>query len=271
MKYFNHFNLIPYIDVALMDTYTLTHNPKFMNIAFTLDCSIEVLKEKLKVSKTVYIHPNGIEKWKPIVFELNPDIKLFIFFGSDIFIDNDIQEFGKQFPETEFWIQNYTGIEGGRYKILPIGVNQDYTGTITKDKLLGISYVSNTGGFRREFLQYLNYDTKIHKWLLPKGDISTYLENLSKCYFSVCPMGNGFDTFRFWESLMVKAIPIVLAHDFYDNLLFQYPNIPIIVLKSWDELETLDLSVDKYNSLWNDVDIVLESYWINKIYKYIVE
>ena len=265
MKYFNHLNLIPYIDVALMDTYTLTHNPKFMNIAFTLDCSMNVLKEKLNVSKTIYIHPNVIDKWKPILFEFNPEIKLFIFFGSDIFIDNEIQEFGKQFPDCEFWIQNYTGVEGGRYKILPIGVNQDCAETIIKEKLLGISYVSATGGFRREFLQYLNYNTKIHKWLLPKSDIPNYLENLSKCYFSVCPMGNGFDTLRFWESLMVKAIPIVLAHDFYENLLFQYPSIPMIVLNSWDELETLDLSIEKYNVLWKDIDICLESYWRNKI------
>jgi hypothetical protein len=56
MKYFNHLNLIPYIDVALMDTYTLMHNPKFMNIAFTLDCSLELLKEKLKVSKSYISH-----------------------------------------------------------------------------------------------------------------------------------------------------------------------------------------------------------------------
>ena len=262
MKYFNHHSLIHYIDIALMDTYTLTHNPKFINIAVTFDSDYN---EKLTNSKIIYIHPNVIDKWKTIVFELNINPKLFLFFGSDISIDNEIQEFGSRFPEAEFWIQNYTGILAGPYKILPIGINEDYIGSIVKTHTLGISYISDNGGFRREFLQYLHYNTNLHKYLLPKSDIPTYLENLSKCYFSVCPMGNGFDTLRFWESLMVKAILIVLAHDFYENLKFQYNDIPMIILNSWDELESLDLSVDKYNSLWNDVDIILESYWVGKI------
>ena len=84
-------------------------------------------------------------------------------------------------------------------------------------------------------------------------------------------MGNGFDTLRFWESLMVKAIPIVLAHDFYENLKFQYNHIPMIVLNSWDELDSIELTAEKYNALWKDIDIILESYWRNKIYKYIIE
>lgn len=265
MKYFNHHSLIPYIDVALMNTYTLTHNPKFNDIAYTFESDMEVLKEKLINSKIIYIHPNVIDSWKPILFNLNINPKLFLFFGSDVFIDNEIQEFGNLFPNAEFWIQNYTGILYGPYKIMPIGVNQDYNGIIIKEQILGISYISDNGGFRKDFLQYLHYNTKLHKYLLPKSDIPAYLENLSKCYFSVCPMGNGFDTLRFWESLMVKSIPIVLAHDFYENLLFQYPNIPIIILQSWDELDTLELTLEKYTILWNDVDIILKSYWMSKI------
>jgi len=262
MKYFNHLNLIPYIDIALMDDYTLKHNQSFSSIACTLNSDY---KDKLNNSKVVYIHPNVIEKWKPILFELKPNFKLFIFFGSDIFIDNEIQEFKLHFPNTEFWIQNYTGVEAGCYKILPIGVNEDYVGEIIKEKMLGISYLSNTGGFRRDFLQYLNSNTDMHKYLLPKCDLQQYYNNLSKCYFSVCPMGNGFDTLRFWESLMVKAIPIVLRHDFYENLLFQYDDIPMIILNSWDELETLELSITKYNSLYKEVNIILEDYWKSKI------
>ena len=148
-----------------MDTYTLTHNPKFMNIGVKLDFTMDILKEKLSNSKIIYIHPNVIDKWKVILFEIDFNPTLFLFFGSDISIDNEIKEFGNLFPNAEFWIQNYTGIEGGKYKILPIGVNQDYNAIIIKEQILGISYISDNGGFRKDFLQYLHYNTKLHKYI----------------------------------------------------------------------------------------------------------
>lgn len=265
MKYFHHLSLVPYIDIALMDNYTLQNNQVFVNKAVLFDCDSEILKNKLATSKIIYIHPNVIDVWKPKLFEIEFDPKLFIFFGSDIFIDNEIQEFGNRFPNAKFWIQNYTGVESGPYTILPIGVNCDYTNEITKSQILGISHVTDTGGFRKEFIRFLNATPLLHKDCLQKASMDIYLENLSKCYFSVCPMGNGFDTLRFWESLMVKAIPVVLAHDYYENLRFQYNKLPFIVLNSWDQLETYNFSIELYNFLWSDSTIIYENYWTKNL------
>ena len=44
-----------------------------------------------------------------------------------------------------------------------------------------------------------------------------YIQQVSNYKFNICPFGNGLDTHRIWESLMVNTIPVVLKHDFYSN------------------------------------------------------
>jgi hypothetical protein len=104
---------------------------------------------------------------------------------------------------------------------------------------------------------------------MPKLPMEEFYDLLSQFYFNVCPMGNGFDTLRFWETLMVGCIPIVKKHDFFDNLLFHYPKLPIIVVDSWKDLPVLlkTLTQEKYNELWESADIsVLDNeYWIRML------
>ena len=82
-------------------------------------------------------------------------------------------------------------------------------------------------------------------------------------------MGNGFDTLRFWESLMLKTIPIVKEHTFYDALKEYYPKLPYIKVSSWDDLPALveSLTIEKYNEMMKDFDIecLKESFWLNQI------
>jgi hypothetical protein len=81
-------------------------------------------------------------------------------------------------------------------------------------------------------------------------------------------MGNGFDTHRFWETLMVGTIPIIKSHDYFDNLLFQYPNLPVVVVRSWEQLPLLidSLSQEKYNELFQNanIDVIMSEFWEKK-------
>ena len=56
--------------------------------------------------------------------------------------------------------------------------------------------------------------------------------------FNLCPVGNGFDTHRIWESLLVKTIPIMVDSEFTRNLASL--NFPILVLDSWENLNKLN-------------------------------
>jgi len=77
-----------------------------------------------------------------------------------------------------------------------------------------------------------------------------YLNNLSKFKYSICPAGNGLDTYRMWESLYLKVIPVCITNplvDFYSKI------FPIVVLDSWDDFNETNMNVscdwENYNLL----------------------
>jgi hypothetical protein len=274
MSFFHYEDVIPYLDLALLDSETIVTNPNYASKAVTLETVPAIVSKKLYESKIVYIHPDSYARWKNILILLHSrkplPIKLIIMSGSDYYFDDDVlMDLYNKLDSTEFWIQNYTGVKAERISILPIGVAGQYEGEIEKNYLFGISYFSNTGGFREEFIKYLNEYDEMKQYCTPKVPKEDFYSMLSKFYYNVCPMGNGFDTHRFWETLMVGTVPIVKSHDFYDNLLFQYPKLPIIVVKSWEELPSIidSLSQERYNKLWDSADVSsgLYEYWINKI------
>ena len=272
MKYFHYENLIPYLDMALLDKKTILTNPHYAHIGYTLESNPRYVAKKLYESSNIYIHPDSYTQWKTILMLLNKrkplPLKLIVFSGSDYFFeDNIVVELKEAFVNTEFWVQNYTGLTKA-FTILPIGVKEDYNESIEKNYLFGISYAANNGGFREEFIEFLNDYEDMKVYCMPKVSTTEFYPLLSQFYFSTCPMGNGFDTHRFWECLMVGTIPIVKAHEYYDNLLFQYPNLPILVVKRWEELPELIKSLDTklYNELFDkaNLDILLSSYWETK-------
>jgi len=274
MRFFHYEDVIPYLDLALLDSETIVTNPNYASKAVTLETKPAEVAKKLYESKIVYIHPDSFEKWNNILVLLHKrkplPIKLIIMSGSDYYFDDDLlNNLYSNLTSTEFWIQNYTGVKGERISILPIGVAGQYNGDLEKNYLFGISYFSNSGGFREQFIEFLNDHEEMKKFCTPKVPKEEFYETLSKFYYNVCPMGNGFDTHRFWETLMVGTIPIVKSHDFYDNLLFQYPKLPIIVVKSWEELPTIieSFTQERYNELWNKADISsgLYNYWVDKL------
>ncbi len=98
-----------------------------------------------------------------------------------------------------------------------------------------------------------------------------YIKELSRSKFSICPEGNGLDTHRFWESLILETVPIVLKTEFINN--FKDHQIPILVLENWNDLLEFDyenlneiytnfhkkLTAGKYNNLEYWENIIKES------------
>jgi len=87
------------------------------------------------------------------------------------------------------------------------------------------------------------------------GNLSdeAYINVLAKYCFCLCPRGNGLDTYRFWESLYVKTIPIIIKNDVIPQFI---DKVPVIVLKNWEQLQSTELKYDYWDS-----DIIKTSYW----------
>ena len=91
----------------------------------------------------------------------------------------------------------------------------------------------------------------------------SYYGLLSRYKFVLSPPGYGLDCHRTWEALYVGAIPIVLSSSI-DSL---YEGLPILVVKSWDEI-TESFLERRYNEIMDkkcDISRMYMGYWISKI------
>jgi len=94
-------------------------------------------------------------------------------------------------------------------------------------------------------------------WNTKKNKEEYFLELASHRY-AICPRGNGLDTHRIWECLYLDVIPIIISNDD-----IKINNLPIIVLKSWSELTT----INTFSNLQNEKLTI--TYYNKIIYNYI--
>lgn len=69
---------------------------------------------------------------------------------------------------------------------------------------------------------------------------------MSRYKFNISPKGNGSDTHRFWESLMVDTFPIVVRSPFTKNM--ENLGVPAIYLDSWSDLASYN--TEKLNEIY---------------------
>lgn len=82
-------------------------------------------------------------------------------------------------------------------------------------------------------------------------ELEKYFQTLSTHKFVICPEGNGIDTYRFWESLYLEAVPICKK-----NLLTEYfaKDFPVVLLDNWQDLD-LSILEETYESIhWKDLE-----------------
>ena len=270
MAFFHHRSIFPYID------YVLTSKEKKESLddmlqdkcIFYTDSPKDV-REKLSNAKILYIYPDSFDQWTDILLFLHQkkplSVKLFLLFGSDISISYEHMEtIFAFFDKTEFWIQNWTG-NHPRATLLPIGMSDilpvvDYK----KETDLGISFLHHYIGCeaRDDFFVYLHSHPEVLPFCFPKLPFQKYCQLLAKCNYHTCVMGEGFDTFRFWESLALGTVPVVKEHPFYDSIQRQYPIIPMLRLESWFSLLE---ETQKEPAAFPHMPFLYEDYWIGKI------
>lgn len=95
-----------------------------------------------------------------------------------------------------------------------------------------------------------------------------YIKKLSNYKFSICPIGNGLDTHRFWESISVHTLPIVENSEFIQN--FNKLGVPMLILENWNDIENINEATliniyeDNYKK-FNTENFLSIEFWINKI------
>jgi len=261
------------MDCALMDTNTIETNAIFKSIGFTEKDSPKKVAEKLYNSRVVFIHPDGFDYWSDVLVILEQQkvlpIKLFIFGGSDYFFDDEVMEIMTCFFATsKFFISNYVGSHPNCI-MTPLGCSLHYTNEIVKKCNFAIPNITLNCGYRYDFCKFIDRNDNFKPYILPNLPVHVYLDVLASLRFSTAPRGNGHDTGRFWECLMLGVIPIVERDIFYERLREIYPKLPFIMLDKWDDLDSMldTLNEEKYKEIFesSDLTIIAAEFWINKV------
>ena len=82
-----------------------------------------------------------------------------------------------------------------------------------------------------------------------------YWDHLSKARYNICPFGAGFDTSRFYESLCLHTIPVVLDSQMYRKM--EKDGCPILFVDSFDSL-TGDMLNERYDELFSKFETYIE-------------
>lgn len=265
-KYFR-FSSYPYVSG---DTFRSMSN-------HVIDEISDIKLSKVNNQDIIFVKTDYLNYFFEEVFpKLTDEIKL-ITHNSDYEIDNKYISLIKNSNITWF-AQNLTidTKEFNMFKPIPIGLeNRSY---LKNGKL---SHFKEKNLFKGEKLTKIycsfNFSTnneRIYIYNLIKDhneivfsrfkDHKRFIHDLSKYQFNLCPEGNGIDTHRLWESLMLGVVPIVKKNNFIKNL--SDHKIPMLVLDEWTDLLKLtkqDLN-EIYSSKKNEIennDYLFIDYW----------
>ena len=114
--------------------------------------------------------------------------------------------------------------------------------TIEKTNLIYFNFSLSTHGSRIDCYNKLK-DILKQNSKKPKEE---YFKDLASHRFAICPRGNGLDTHRLWECFYLDVIPIIIKSDFIN-----IPNLPMIILNDWSELDFSKLNTISFNNLKN--------------------
>jgi hypothetical protein len=124
-------------------------------------------------------------------------------------------------------------------RLIPIILNTSLSKS--KEYLLYMNFNIHSGRIK-ERVECRNYFINFD-WIKFEDLVSEeqYYKNLSSSKYSLCPIGAGLDTHRFYESIFFDTIPIVKRNEISDL----HIKFPCIVVNNWDDINQYYLS-DNY-------------------------
>lgn len=106
--------------------------------------------------------------------------------------------------------------------------------------------------------EYITSDICLTHQEINKKSYSNYINNILDHKMVVCPEGNGVDSHRVWETLLLGRVPIVRK----SKVMNHFSDLPILYLDDWDELKNLKSLKQTYESIkCNSVEKLNFKYW----------
>lgn len=226
-----------------------------------------------------------------------------IFFENDFFVIKDLNNNFltnikySSFPKNiKHWFAQNNLTEFDFIKNLPLGIGNDtecfldghgFTSQIFTEKIkpliigsakkdfdkitksIYVNFDVNTNLNHR--MQILNYCNRIGLEINTENlNFSEYCKKIKEYKAVLCPCGNGLDTFRFYETILLNRVPILLKYDNYKIYENFYSKFPCIIMNSIEELSEKEILEQKINDVLSHFEkkAVSFSYWEREILKF---
>lgn len=206
--------------------------------------------------------------------------------------NNDIEILNN--PYLIKWFGTFPAISHPKFSPLPLGPKANWKETMILSEYMNTNIYDiaskdiNPLVHNRKSLLYCNFSNttsnpyiKEHKncriklWEILKNikipvtngkSQKDYLTDLSIYVYCLCPPGNGCDSHRLWEALMMNCIPVVIKYEPISEL---YKNLPVLVLDKWEDLtvELLNSKKEYFSNFDFNRELIYKKYYIDKIKK----
>ncbi len=178
------------------------------------------------------------------------------------------------------WYTVNVGYEHNNLKPIPIGLASSFSkknlnssdfklfdkyNFSSSEVSLYINFQKNTNFKERKNIVKLFQNENWVKIDDPNLDKKSYMKNLVKYTFVLCPWGNGVDTHRLWETLYSGSIPITKKHPTYNY----EEKLPILFVNDFEEInyDTLEEFLINFDLNQYDFSVLTKSFWNKKINK----
>lgn len=225
-----------------------------------------------KVQKTnsdilkLFVYIDLMPYFQTYILPILPDNYKYIIYShnGDYAFDAKFKDLVNSPKILKIYAQNLEFPVNEKLQMLPIGIARNMfphgnletlyktmirTYYLSKNKNIYININPNTYPFRKDVLNSL----KNTSYTITQNvkNYETYLDELSQHYFCLCVRGNGIDTHRFWESLYLGVIPVIIDNGTLDNFISHIKdmNIPHFIINK--DLSGLSFFNQIYSNYFN--------------------
>ena len=278
------------------------HNLKDRDILHKLLCDFTHLRRTMKDGAIVYVSSNDFERYADELLVRGKKKVIFLVKGDPVFPDeysccDRIEEILAHENLLQVYVENnnYRGVSE-KVNSLPIGICHanrykfpHFPKTLDRDLNKIVANLKPTT--ERKLIPLCDFHfanssaSRVNEMGEDRAKIATYFKEREVCdflpkrmpqlelwtmkgerAFDISPIGNGFDCYRTWESLVLGCIVIVKT-SFLDPL---FEGLPVVIVNDWDEVtkDNMERWLVQYGDVFHD-DTVREKltheFWMKKI------
>ena len=188
-------------------------------------------KFSLRSGDIIFTHTGNLLNLFYLIKNLSKDFELILItHQSDTPINKKL--FSKKPKCVKSWYAVNVDLEINNLYPIPLGLANDalFDSNVSRNNL-----VYSLNYFKENINVYINFNDSTNKlersWIKKhfekfswveiennKLNIEEYSKKINQSAFVICPWGNGIDTHRIWETLLLGSIPIVKRHTTFKNL-----------------------------------------------------